>query len=393
MNRKILAFLATGALVAAATPAVAGEPAARVKDTPSWSTKAALQASAYAGLACDVADPRLKKISLPNGVGPEARVAAACLHLQYLDRAGAPTAPISIAASPTFPKNFAATASKSIAAGDRLTGQWGSPSRSYQLVLSNDAEWLCAKGKEIVGPGDVGKSSGAPSWSEIFQSGCPGAGYSMASWQGMNLGQEADTYFSWQLIEPADWAWIKDMPLDQSPAVNDESPLWYFPYWTHEFQHQMQSYVSNAVTLNYGSVDGRRNDGPLGWYSEGQAEYIGFTTSELTKERTNMRAYKIARARMGLAKNGWAAYDLRSEEQQRSSELHYGAGYLAYEYLLAHYGLEKTVRWWSDWNTEECGTGKTWPCWVSKAPELWGMTSEEMIDVLNAYVAQQLSGA
>ena len=106
-----------------------------------------------------------------------------------------------------------------------------------------------------------------------------------------------------------------------------------------------------------------------------------------------MRAYKIARARMGLKNNGWAAYDLRNEEQQRSSELHYGAGYLAYEYLLAHYGLEKTVRWWSDWNTEECGTGKTWPCWVSKSPELWGMTSEEMIDVLNAYVAQQLSGA
>ena len=50
------------------------------------------------------------------------------------------------------------------------------------------------------------------------------------------------------------------------------------------------------------------------------------------------------------------------EEQQRSSELHYGAGYLAYEYLLAYYGLEKTVTWWSDSNTGECGTGKTWPC-------------------------------
>jgi len=330
MNRKILTLLATGAIVAAATPAVAGEPAARVKDVPSWSTKAALSASAYAGLACDVADPRLKKIRLPNGVGPEARVAAACLHLQYLDRAGAPTAPISIAASPTFPKKLIPTARKSIAAGDRLTGQWGSPSRSYQLVLSNDADWLCAKGKEIVGPGDVGKSSVVPPWTGVFQSGCPGAGYSMASWQGMNLGQDADTYFSWQLIEPADWAWIKDMPLDQSLAVNDESPLWYFPYWTHEFQHQMQSYVSNVVTLNYGSADGRRNDGPVGWYSEGQAEYIGFTTSELTKERSNMRAYKIARAQLGLKNNGWAAYDLRNEEQQRSSELHYGAGYLAY---------------------------------------------------------------
>ena len=51
------------------------------------------------------------------------------------------------------------------------------------------------------------------------------------------------------------------------------------------------------------------------------------------------------------------------------------------------------MTWWSDWNTGECGTGKTWPCWVSKVPELWGMTSEEMIDVLNAYVAEQLSGA
>ena len=50
------------------------------------------------------------------------------------------------------------------------------------------------------------------------------------------------------------------------------------------------------------------------------------------------------------------------EEEQRSSELHYGAGYLAYEYLLADYGLEKTVTWWRDWNTGECGTGKTWPC-------------------------------
>ena len=51
------------------------------------------------------------------------------------------------------------------------------------------------------------------------------------------------------------------------------------------------------------------------------------------------------------------------------------------------------MTWWSDWNTGECGTGKTKPCRVSKAPELWGKTSEEMIDVLNAYVAEQLSGA
>ena len=98
-------------------------------------------------------------------------------------------------------------------------------------------------------------------------------------------------------------------------------------------------------------------------------------------------------ARRGLKVNGWATYDLGDEAQNRSSDLHYGAGYFAYEYLLAHYGLEKTVTWWNDWNTSECGTRKTWPCWVSKAPELWGMTSEQMIDVLNAYVAQQLSGA
>ena len=51
------------------------------------------------------------------------------------------------------------------------------------------------------------------------------------------------------------------------------------------------------------------------------------------------------------------------------------------------------MTWWSDWNTGECGTGKTWPCRVSKAPGLCGMRSEELIDVLNAYVAEQLSGA
>ena len=46
------------------------------------------------------------------------------------------------------------------------------------------------------------------------------------------------------------------------------------------------------------------------------------------------------------------------EEQQRSSELHHGAGYLAYEYLLAHYGLEKTVTWRSDRNTGNAALGR-----------------------------------
>ena len=384
MNRFGIVCLVACAIAAPAGAALAAEPSARVKEDPAWSTKAALPASAYAGLACDVADPRLKKVRLPNGNGPEARVAAACLHLQYLERAGAPTAPITVTTSPTFPSKHAAVARKSIIAGDRLTGQWGSPSHSYELVLSNDAEWLCAKGKEVVDPRAVGKSSQNPPWAETFQSGCPGAGYALASWRGMNLGPEADVYLSWQLIEANDWAWIKDMV---------GGPLAYYPYWTHEFQHQMQSSESNAVTLVLGAPNGQMNDGPVGWYSEGQAEYLGFMTSELTKERTNRRAGKLESARRGLKVNGWATYDLGDEAQNRSSDLHYGAGYFAYEYLLAHYGLEKTVTWWNDWNTSECGTRKTWPCWVSKAPELWGMTSEQMIDVLNAYVAQQLSGA
>lgn len=336
-------------------------------------------------LACNPKDPRLKGVELPKGRGPEAEAAMACLWLQYLERKGAPVAPITVSASPGIPKAYLKTIRQSLAIGDRLTGQWADPGRSYEFVLANDPKWMCAKGGELVEPRSIGKGTQPKSWAQTEQSGCPGAKYFFGSWQGKNLGPDGATFFSWGLFTPKDWREVSRDPKRVG------SPIWYLAFATHEHQHQLQGNVSNGVTFNGGGGSGRRNDGPVGWYSEGQAEYIGFMSAEISGARKDMRKFKLSQAREMVRDHGMKDLMITDNYTPKGWNSMYAAGFFAYEYLLAHYGLEKTVTWWREWNTEECGSGMREPCWMSKAPEIFGVSKDELISTLNDYIRRQIA--
>lgn len=336
-------------------------------------------------LACDPKDPRLKGIALPKGKGPEAEVAMACLWLQYLERRNAPVAPINVSGSPTVPKKYLKTIRQSLTTGDRLTGQWADPNRSYEFHISNNPKWMCEQGKKLVDPRAVGKGEQKQPWSQTFQSGCPGADYGFGAWQGMNLGDNGQVYFSWGLFSPKDWKSVL-------PGANQRgNPIWYFPFATHENQHQLQQSVAYGPSSINEPIATRPRGGPGTWFYEGQAEYIGFMSSEISGARKNMREFKIQQARQNIKENGMKDLMVAIDYRPEGFQSPYSAGYFAYEYLLAHYGLEKTVTWWRDWNSGECEVGTWEPCWVTKSEELFGMPAQQLIDTLNDYIKKQVA--
>lgn len=336
-------------------------------------------------LACNPKDPRLKGITLPKGRGPEAEAAAACLWLQYLERKNVPVAPIKVTGSPTMPKKFLKTIRKSLETGDRLTGQWADPNRSYEFVMSNDSKWMCKQGKKLVDPRAVGKGAQPQPWAQTFQSGCPGADYAFGAWQGKNLGENGQIYFSWGLFAPEDWK-------DVLPGANQRgNPIWFFPFATHENQHQLMNSVAYGPSSITEPIATRPMGAPGTWFYEGQAEYIGFMSAEISGARKNMRDFKIEQAKQNIKENGLRDLMVAIDYQPKGFQSPYSGGYFAYEYLLAHYGLEKTVTWWRDWHSGECEMGTFPICWVKRSEELFGMPAEELVDTLNDYIVRQIS--
>lgn len=336
-------------------------------------------------LACDPKDPRLKGIDLPKGKGPEAEAAMACLWLQYLERSKAPVAPIKVTGSPTMPKQYLKTIRRSLEIGDRLTGEWADPNRSYEFVMSNDPKWMCQQGKKLVDPRAVGKGAQQQPWSKTFQSGCPGADYAFGAWQGKNLGENGQIYFSWGLFSPKDWRSI------QSGANQRGNPIWYFAFATHENQHQLQNSVAYGPSEISDPIVSRSFGAPGTWFYEGQAEYLGFMSAEISGARENMRDFKIQQARENVREYGMKDLMVAVNYEPKGFQSPYSAGFFAYEYLLAHYGLEKTVTWWRDWNSGECEMGTMQPCWVLKAEELFGMPAEELLADINEYIKKQIA--
>ncbi len=109
---------------------------------PPLSVKAPLPKSAYRGLACNPFTKRLRKTALPNGVGPEARVAAACLRLEWRKRGKVSTPPITVHHSPTYPDQFIEQLEAATVAGHRLFGRFADV-ESYEILASLDANYSC----------------------------------------------------------------------------------------------------------------------------------------------------------------------------------------------------------------------------------------------------------
>ena len=362
-------LLATGGALLCAMSVI--QPVPAMASTSGVSVKAPLPASAYAGLACDVTDSRLKRIALPNGVGPEARVAAACMRLEWLGRASARVPKITVLTSKGFPAARAKRITQGIAAGHRLFGAYADVTH-YVALASRDAAYSCKKGAEIT-KGRLTYSQGIRSWDQAYNSGCPGTDYQASGWTSTILDPGGKTYFAWTLTKS-----------DASDHFTNDAvfgPMWFMGAVSHEYAHSIQMQRSMSVTNGQESL-GR-------WYGEGQAQYLGNTAASYTIGPATIRDAQLAQLREVMKQEGVTQIDLEKLANDWSTGLVYPAGYFAYEWLVAHFGLERTFTWWNEWN-EGCERPGSDICWRERAPELFGMSASELMGELNDYVNAQV---
>jgi hypothetical protein len=370
---RTLACLAAVTLTAAVLAVPASATAAA---DPAPTMKAPLAKAAYAGLACDPFDRRLAKTALNNGVGPEARVAAACWQLEWRDRAKAPVPPITVHASKTYLSAMVERVRKGTTAGHRLFGRFADVS-SYVALVSRDAAFSCAKGEAIV-DGRPLFFNGA--WAKEYNSGCKGADYSPSGWTSTILGDGGREYFAWSLTGPdAD---------NHFTDSNTLGPMWFLGAMSHEFVHSIQMQRS----LEAKSAPGCCGQESIGrWFGEGQAQYLGNFVAGLTIGPKDIRSAQLRQLRDVMREEKVKTIDLAKMEDDWQTQLVYPAGYFAYEWLVAHYGAEATFTWWNQWNSE-CERPGSGECWRAKSEELYGMSADELLVKLNTYVNAQVRG-
>jgi len=364
-------------LMAFASALLAGSPAAATAAAdPAPSVKAPMAKAKYAGLACNPFDRRLSKTLLNNGIGPEARVAAACWQLEWRSRVKAPVPRITVYASKTYPAAMVNRVKKATAAGHRLFGRFADV-RSYKALVSRDASFSCTKGKSIV--------DGRPlffnrPWSREYNSGCPGTDYSPSSWTSTILGDGGREYFAWSLTGP-----------DANNHFTDSNtlgPMWFLGAMSHEFAHSIQMQQS----LEAKNAPGCCGQESLGrWFGEGQAQYLGNYVAGLTIGPKDIRSAQLRQLREVMREEKVRTIDLQSMERDWRTNLVQPAGYFAYEWLVAHYGAEATFTWWNEWNSE-CERPGSGECWRAKSQELYGMSADQLLKRLNDYVNRQVKG-
>jgi hypothetical protein len=369
--------LAVGlAVLAVGAAALTAPTAATAAADPPPSVKAPMAKAKYAGLACDPFDRWLSKTLLNNGIGPEARVAAACWQLEWRSRAKAAVPPITVHASKTFPAAMVNRVKTATAAGHRLFGRFADVT-SYEALVSRDATFSCTKGETIVDGRPLFFNS---PWSMQMNSGCKGAYYSPSSWTSTILGDEGREYFSWTLIGTDANNHFQDM--------RPMGPMWFLGAMSHEFVHSIQMQRS-LEARNAPGCCGQESIGR--WFGEGQAQYLGNYVASLTIGPKDIRSIQLRQLRDVMREEKVRTIDLASMELDWETNLVYPAGYFAYEWLVAHYGIEATFTWWNEWNSE-CERPGSGECWRAKSPELYGMTANELLDKLNVYVNAQVKG-
>lgn len=364
-----------GLLLAAPTSAAPANPApaeVTLRNTPAVSVKAPLPKSAYRGLACNPFTKRLRKTALPNGVGPEARVAAACMRLEWRKRGKAPIPPITVHRSPTYPKRFVEQLERGAAAGHRLFGRFADV-ESYELFASADANYSCREGKKLVDARAV-----FPPWFGLWESGyntgCPGTDYTPGGWTTAGLGDRMQIYFAWTLVKGKD-----------AYMFNDTSVLGptFFGTVSHEFVHNIQ--MQRALI----AINGQESIGR--WFDEGQAQYLGNTAAAFSTGPADIRSVQLQQLRRVMRQQGVTRIDLASMANDWQSNVVNPAGYFAYEWLVAHYGLDATFDWLTTWNTN-CDRPGSDICWRTQAQEMFGMSGDQLLATIDEYVNRQLGG-
>ena len=149
-------------LLFALTLAACAGPAAQLPSSPDPTTVVTPSPSPvgplfpYQEAACDPSDPRIAAagLELPNGVGPEARIAAACMALEWLSRPPIDPSILTEVRGPTVHPRRNQTDAAGLLAMERLVGhRYKNPGAPILLLVAgSDMEWACDYGRKNIDP-------------------------------------------------------------------------------------------------------------------------------------------------------------------------------------------------------------------------------------------------
>ena len=338
-----------------------------------------LPKNSYANLACDPFDPRLKNYLLPDGAGPEARVAAACVALDWVESGVSETTKLTTYFSSGIPLEVQQRLKDSVYAGERTFGKHGSENRTYSLLYSTDPEFSCKTGEEIMATQKETTVMILPQnrnkWGPNNNSGCPEGEYRPGGAEPKNFGSNQENYFTWTLKEPTD---IKLECLDVQCNM-----MWWVKFINHEYVHSIQ--LQRVKEQPYGPAD------PGNWAGEGQAMFYQVQAGELHRGPGDFRAYIMDELLRDMKDANITSIKIEeTSNYENVGNLPFSAGFFAWEYLIAHYGTEKSWSWWETWSGKDCkNVGRTDTCWREAAPKNFGKTDQQIIGEINNYINAQ----
>jgi hypothetical protein len=343
------------------------------------SLNAALPRSSYENLACDPFDERLKNYYLPNGVGPEARAAAACVALDWIESGVSEKTQLTTYFSEDIPQIIKQRAEDSIHAGERAFGKFGSKDRTYTLLLSSEPSFSCDVGKSLMSQKNESTTGVSQNdlnkWEKNRNSGCPGADFFSGGMEPKNFGSNQQDYFMWTLYDKSS--------IDLNCLDSECGQMWWIKYINHEFVHAIQSQIMKSQP--------RGPQSPGIWAGEGQAMFYQVTVGELHRGPGDFRSSMITELLNDMKTANISEVKIEESSNLNAFNLPYSAGYFAWEYLIAHYGTERAWSWWKIWNGSTCTTGGTDKCWRQASPKTFGKSDQQILSEINNYINAQIS--
>ena len=328
---------------------------------------------AYQEQACDPNDPRITTagLKLPRGKSPEARVAAACIALEWLANAAPDPAIVEIVRSPLVHKAYEASHRAGLLAMERLTGRWFAPAGTpIKLLLIGQAmEWGCTYGSNEIDP----LIPRPEPWTEEW------LGCSTKQWPcgGSNIELRDGTRFMFSACKGMD----KSAPPTSSGGVGD---LRIGHELVHILQYQLSKRFSAGQPPGYDWVQ----EGVPIYFDMAAAWLAGYKGNwRLLEDRAPYQVWRSANPKRELS------IDLVSQikvevlpgcpggcPDSPQILMQWMLGSLAIEYLIAHWGIEAPFAFYST----PAANGEEF------SMTAFGLTKEELTKRIDAYLQAEL---
>lgn len=327
----------------------------------------------YQDAACDPNDPKIAAagLELPNGVGPEARIAAACMALEWLSRPPVDPSILTEVRGPTVHPRRNQTDAAGLLAMERLVGhRYQKPGAPILLmVIGSDVEWACEYGRKNIDP----RIPRAQPWTEEW------LGCSKKQWPcfGSNIELTDGTRFIFG-------ACPKEMIDGSQPPPTSQK--WNGLRSGHELiQILFYQLTGGDWGLPHGRWSGLTARSAGIQYFERAAAWLAGTPRDWRFDESGAGQYTSAR-------EAWAAWrktqtgktgdfsfsDFVTKDlttlQDPDATLMASVTAFAGEYLIAHHGIEALLTWLSGSATIE---------------QTFGISEDELFATLGTYVQAQ----